>query len=296
MTSLITATIGTRIMTGKWPAMPTDPDKFRDLFKMKTNMKDGNGDELYFDVLTYEKDYYSIFGNVATGIAYRKPGEIAKIPGDLGKRVSGAITPAFKIATDLGTIFAGGTVVDFRNRPIYRKSDSPVQKVAKLMNHELSIEAPISLSTFLTSKEKGIDFLKAYGSAVVGVRTTTSEFVKKVKEVRTDLYDMQDSTRDMQQDIDKLFNENPKKAVEKASKFNEQQAKKVEQYFSRAGIDIDFDKLPKSEQNKYMVTKGRQKAVGTGTSVEGMTKRPVRRPRKSLGPEATQFLREQTGQ
>jgi hypothetical protein len=294
ITSLTIATIGTRIMTGKWKEMPKNPDDFRDLFKIDTNMKDGNGDELFFDTLTYEKDYYSVFGNVASGIGFRKPEEITKIPGELGKRVSGAVNPAFKIAIDLGTIFSGGTVVDFRNRPVYRKSDTPVQKVSKLMDHELGVETPISLSTFMTSKEKGIDWLKAYGSAVVGIRTTTSELVKKTKEVRTDLYDMQDSTRDMQQDIDKLYNENPKKAVEKASKFNEQQAKKFEQYFGRVGIDLEFDKLPRSEQNKYLVTKGRQKGQATGTSIEGMAKRPIRRPRRQLGPETTQFLREQT--
>ena len=293
ITSLTAATIATRIMTGKWPDAPTTPEDLRDLFKIKTNMKDGNGDDVYFDLLTYERDYYSIAGNLGAGIAYGKPEQIARIPGDLGKRVAGATNPAFTIAIDLARIFTGGQVYDYKGKPIYYKSDNPAKKVSKLIWHELQVEEPISLSTLIQTHGRGVAFLEAYASGVAGVRTGTSEQVKKLKEIRSDLYALQNEARDRQLDIDKLYGENPKRAAKAAADFNEDQKNKVTKFFKRVGIDINFDRLPKVVKDKYIITRGAIKRTPTGTQLEGMTRKPIRRRRMPLPLNARSLLEEQ---
>jgi len=261
-TTLLMGTIGTLFATGKAPEAPKNGNDVRDLFKIKTDLKDGNGDTVFFDMMTYDKDYWSLFGNLATG----KPG---KVPQDLGKRVAGATSSTFRLTNDLSTIMNGGTVYDFKGSPIFFKTDDLNVKLKKFMQYEGVAAQPISLGTLTQSTEKGVGPIAAIAASVIGVRSTTSEMVKEMKQARSDLFSLQDSKKSRQIELNKMAGENPEEAARQAFEFNKEQIKKLADLAKKTGIKTD---LHKSVLDRYLIEKVKDKKVAKGTNLEEMFK------------------------
>lgn len=255
ITTLALATIGTYILTGKG-RNPKTLDDLRDLFKIRTNMQDGNGDTIYFDLMTYDKDYWSIYGNMATGNA-------GEIPGTLAARFSGEIGAPMRILTDLSTLAEGNMIYDFKGDPIWHSTDSFAEKLGKFIVYEGTEILPISVTTGQGALQKGTSIGEALGSAVSGFRPTTSEGVKDVKKAGQDLFDMQDVKKQKQIELNKLNNENPTEAEAQARQFNLDQTAKLQQIMKENGVS----QLSKTELDKYILTSLKQGKSPNGTTI-----------------------------
>ena len=170
--TLALATIGTYILTGKPPEKPETAKDVRDLFKMGTNISDDKGDQVFLDMMGYDNDFWTLYGNIATG----QPGKV--IPA-MGKRVSGATSSVFRTLNDMTTIFNGGVVDNYFGKPIYKKTDGMLEKLGKFIAYEGTQAQPISVGSFGQFTRKGVSPALAAGLVVAGVRPSTSEQVKE---------------------------------------------------------------------------------------------------------------------
>lgn len=226
--TLFLSTLGTRLMTGKWPDPPKSKEDIRDLFKTKTTLTDGNGDPVFIDNMTYDKDYWTIFGNILTGHA-------SKIPPELTNRIKGMVSTPAKILSDLTDLSFGKNLVDYKNDPIFFKTDSFPTKVKKFMIYEAQQAAPISFGTFKTTHEKGTSAPQAVLQSMIGYRTTSSEQVKDVKSKIQSVYDLKHAKDSAQGQLDKLYQENPSEAEKQMDAYNA----RVDQALKAAGVDKD---------------------------------------------------------
>lgn len=256
VSTLVMASVGTYFATGKWPDIPKDLESIRDLFKMKTNQKDGNGDSVFFDMMSYDNDFWAVYGNLATG----QPGKILPT---LSQRVSGATAVGFKAMNDMSTLFVGGMVYDFRGVPIFYKTDSFTEKFSKFLNYEFTQAQPISTSAFSTAKQKGTSAIGSAAGSVAGIRPTTSEEVKTTKASQQDLFSLQDSKKQRQLDINKLYNENPDEALKQAKQFNDEQKKKLFELLKAQGVK----NITNTQLNKYIIKNIKKGKAKMGTSI-----------------------------
>jgi hypothetical protein len=278
---MVLAGIGTRIMTGRWPGVPKTGEDVRDLMKIQTNQVDGDGNPVFYDMAGYTSDYFAVYGNLATGQAGRVPGAVMK-------RISGAQSQVYKTLVDLAQISAGEVLRDYKGEPVYQKTDDYATKVAKFMAHEGMGLRPISAGTLIESKKKGAGLLTAAGTALVGIRATTSERVKTLKDAREDVYSIENAKKPAQNDFDKLYNENPDEAVKQAQEFNKEQAKKLKTVIKRIGVDkvkeVFGDNL-KELENKFFISsaKGQREVKGIEESIKDLFSKTPRVPRQQVG-------------
>jgi hypothetical protein len=225
----ILAQVASRIFTGKWKKKPTGfNNTIRDQFKIDTNATDGRGNEIMYDLLTYEKDPYMIFGN----LLQKEPGQIAP---DLFTRVQGLASSPFKWAVDLGIILTGGNVVDFKNDPIFARTDSQQDKISKFLVYEATKGNPISIDVFNQALTKGVPPLEAFVLSVAGFRGTNSEHIKDVIKTTFDVIDMENVAKQKASEISKLMSENPAEAAKQKAAFNKQQLDKLDAMLKAVG-------------------------------------------------------------
>lgn len=283
MTTAVMATIGTYLMTGKWPKKPEDANDVRDLFKIKTGQKDGNGDDMFVDMMTYDKDAWMLFGNLGSG----HPGKIGE---EIPQRLYGMESAPFKTAVDLGVILSGGVVYDFKGDPIYHAKDDLHTKFWKFMAYEGQKAEPISLSTYRQSREKGTDVPSALLQSVGGFRPTTSEAVKETKKSIRDDYSLRDAKRNEIQRLNKIHSTNPEEAEKQAKEFNDTQESNLRQLFVKEYENINKKepteqyiekKLKRVERGMYYITefKDKKKKKGTSLNIE-KSKKAGGKPKK----------------
>lgn len=229
---LVLGMTGTRIRTGQWPSIPNpmDPlfsEKIRDLFKIDTGEKNANGDTVYYDMLTYDRDYWYLYGDLLTG-------RITNIPGDMVSRSAGAAAPIAKVAADLGEVFLGGKpIVDNFGNKVYSADDPFPTKVQKLVSYEAQYFLPISVSNFGVEKQRGQTTLQSVAAAVSGIAPTTSEVTKTYKNDKYQLYDIRYTyTPQEQSTINKLASEQGIDAAKaEKDKWNNDTLKRLEAIF-----------------------------------------------------------------
>lgn len=218
--AMILGIVGTRIFTGRWPSVPKNGNDIRDLFKTHTNFIDGNGDAIDFDNLDYANDFYSIYGNVLTG-------RIGMIPKTFGQRVTGAESVPFQMLVDLAMIANGRQINDYRNLPVFQKTDDFAEKVSKYMAYRALTSLPISMSVFERYRQSGVPLGMSIAASVSGTRQTSDEPVKISKDIREDIFDLKQGKEVIQSNFNKLYAENPQEALKQVDKFNNQQLKKA---------------------------------------------------------------------
>jgi hypothetical protein len=250
VTSLVMASVFTYVMTGKPPDKPKSPDDVRDLFKAKTGVKDKNGDDVYFDMMTYDNDYWNIGLRALIG-------KWNEIPGELSKRVANMKSTTASIGIDLANIFQGKLVYDYMGNRVFNQSDSFVEKLYKLTKYELSLSQPISFSTLQQEQKKNTADIFAIPRMLIGLRPVTSENVKKIKEGKREISDMTKSVINKQYELNNLFVDNRDEARKEARKFNEEQLKEFEKITGR--------RMPIWQQRRLLITRFR-KNPASGTS------------------------------
>ncbi len=279
-TTLTMATVTTLALTGQLPPAPKNANDIRDLFKARTGLKDGNGDDVFVDMMGYDNDFYAIYGNAAT----MHP---EKIPPALVKRVTGLPSSLFRTMTDITTIFNGGKVYDYKGQPIYYETDDLGEKMGKFIEYEATNAGAISLATLTEASRKGLGLPAAVAGAIAGVRTVTSESVKETKKARTDIFSLEDAKRGKTIDLNKLYKENPDKAREEATKFNETQIKKITQILKKEGI---VDAPPKKFFEQFLIKSLHGAGVIEGTTIESLFKKPKRKTDKIMNEKDRQKL------
>ena len=272
--TVVTASIGTYLFTKKPPKIPKNVDEVRDLFKIDTGQKDGNGDPIMVDLLTYGKDFWAIYGNLAkagaTAIAKKKVplDELGQIPSDLTTRASGSTSPGYRILTDLSTLAQGGMVYDYKQNPLFYKTDSFGTKLKNLIQREAETLSPISVSSFKQMAEKGVPLGANVGLALAGIRTTSTEQVKMLKASRSDLFALGNKRDKTLIDLNKLYSENPEEAEKERIKFNEDQMRVVNKIAEKVNPDgVDQNAI---ESKCLIKSLKEKKKYGTETNIDYM--------------------------
>jgi len=169
------AMIGTRVLSGHWPAAPKKKEDVRDLFKINTGIKDGRGNEVYLDTLTYDKDFWTVFGN----LAILHPQDI---PGAARSRLGGMESPLMNNLTNIATFIRSGAVYDYKGDPIIKREDPFARQLkegAKVIGTSL---VPIGSSTYQQFRQKGLGGPTSVGLAVAGGRPISSEDVRRAQQ------------------------------------------------------------------------------------------------------------------
>lgn len=277
------AAIGTKLLTGQWPDIPETSNDIRDMFKINTGEKDGNGDDIMIDMMTYDKDAYMVLGNIATG----QPNKVTE---QVPKRLQGMFSTAFNLSRDLANIVSGQTIYDFKGNPIYNKTDSFHDKLWKFLIYEGLQAEPISASTFKQSSEKGKGIGESILESVVGLRPTTKEDVKDLKAAVSDQYDLKKSKEIANRDINKLYNENPEQAKKEADEFNDKMENKLRELVVKTyklsnhkePTKKDIEKeMGKIQTSQYYITKlsKRKEKNGTSFNFDGYKKKRGGKPK-----------------
>jgi hypothetical protein len=179
------ATIGTLIFTGKQPETPETLKDVRDLFKIDTGHKDSKGHKIMIDLLTYDRDYWNVFGNIATG----QPEKAVK---ETWRRLGGMTATTWEVISDLNQMSIGNGIYDWKGDRITEITDPFLQRIMKLSIHELSKVEPISMNVFKQARKKDLGITLSALVALAGIRMTKSEADKREIEVLSRIFSLRD--------------------------------------------------------------------------------------------------------
>jgi len=207
--SSILATIGTLIFRGKGPDKPEKLEDVRDYFKIDTGMLDDKGEKIMIDLLTYDKDYWEIYGRLLFG-------EREKIPTSVIDRLGGMNSTLLEVATDIGLLMQGKALIDWKGDEIVHVTDPAMTKLLKYAMYEIDKVTPISLSVAQQARRRGVNDIVSYLQAVIGLRPTYTEQARRVKEQRRVI----SSYRDEREEIFRYLTtkRDPRKQIENYNK------------------------------------------------------------------------------
>lgn len=184
------ATAGTLILTGKPPKEPESLEEVRDLLKIDTGKKDQYGDRIMIDLASYDKDYWDVYFNVFRG---RPDVAIAKS----FKRLGGMKAASFELVHDLESLALGKAIYDWKEDRVYHPTDPFVQKMAKLLMHEVRRLEPISVSVFNQTRSKDVDTSMAIMESLLGLRTTYDEAALGKRAAMRDCWDLRSKREEL---------------------------------------------------------------------------------------------------
>jgi len=208
--SAMLATLGTILMTKKWPEKPEKMQDVRDLFKIDTGYKDDKDRKIMIDLLTYDKDYWEIYGKLIFG------DQTTIVPG-LFKRAGGMKSALAELATDMGMVMQGKALVDWKNDEVYYFTDPGLVKMMKFVKYELERITPISKSVADQARKRGANDTLAYLMAAAGLRPAYTEAEVREREQWKVFYDLRNRREDLYRYISTL-----KKPIEAVENYNKQ--------------------------------------------------------------------------
>ena len=185
------ATVSTMIMTGKPPKKPETAKDVRDLFKIDTGRVDASDKKIMIDLMSYDKDYWNVFGNIATG----QPGRAVK---DTWKRMGGMGATTASVIADMHQMSMGNAIYDWKENRVVEITDPFLQKVFKLAVHELAKAEPISMSVYEQARDKDLSVVLSAATALAGVRLTKTEEDKRDQEALSTMFSLRDQKEQLQ--------------------------------------------------------------------------------------------------
>ena len=183
--SAIAATVGTIILTGKPPKKPEKLSDIRDIFKIDTGQVDQHGRPIMIDMLTYDKDYWDVFGNLAT----LQPAEAAEAT---VRRLGGMTATTWDVLSDLNQMSMGRAVYDWKGDRVVEVTDPFLLRILKISIHELKKAEPISTNVFQQARKKGVGVALSAAMTLGGVRLTKTEQDKKEVEILHKIFSLRD--------------------------------------------------------------------------------------------------------
>lgn len=171
--SALFAQAATRILTGKWAT----PHNVREMFLVNTGEVDRDGAPIYFDTLSYDKDYFTMLGfmfNVAGAPKSLKEKigvqpTLKKSSDEIVQRIAGATAPAMGAVGMVGDYIFHRQIYDWRGRPMLEEGNTE-QNLKALGDMAVDRFEPIVVSTLRQSKSAGLSYLKALVYSTGGVR------------------------------------------------------------------------------------------------------------------------------
>jgi hypothetical protein len=205
----IAATVGTIIMTGKPPKKPETLDDMRDLMKIDTGQVDEKGRKIMIDTLTYGRDYWDIMFN----LFMLRPGEATE---KAFKRVGGMTAPTAKMILDMGMMASGRAIYDYKGDRVVEITDPVLQKVMKLVAHEVEELSPIAVSVFQQSRKRDLDTVTSAVGTLMGLRPTKTEEEKRNQEIINNIFSLRGQQEKLHLHLGRISN--PRKAIKKYNK------------------------------------------------------------------------------
>ena len=205
LVTAILSTVGTVILTGKWPKKPETLEDIRDLFKIDTGKLDDRDQRIMIDMMDYDKDYWNVYFNLLRG----KPDKAVY---ETLRRMGGMKAPGFEMALDVMKMATGEAIYDWKGDRVTEITDNFGQKLMKIVIHELKRTEPISVSVFKQARRKEVDTAIAFLEAITGVRPTISEKDKREREVLTRIYSLRGQKEELYQYLRTVHR--PRQAVE----------------------------------------------------------------------------------
>ncbi len=183
--SAIAATATTLILTGKPPKKPEKLSDIRDIFKADTGQVDQHGRPIMIDFLTYDKDYWEVFGNILTA----QPAAAAETT---LRRLGGMTATTWDVLSDLNQMSMGRAVYDWKGDRVVEVTDPFLQRILKISIHELKKAEPISTNVFQQARKKGVGVALSAAMTLGGVRLTKTEQDKKEVEILHKIFSLRD--------------------------------------------------------------------------------------------------------
>jgi len=204
--SAFAATVGTLALTGKPPKAPETREDVRDLFKIDTGRKDEKGRRIMIDLLTYDKDYWNVFGNIFAG----QPIKAVKTA---IKRTGGMVAPTAETIVDLASLAQGRAIYDWKGDRVTEVTDPFARQVLKIAIHEIKRTEPISVSVFKQSLRRDQTIVLSALTSLLGIRPTLSEKDKREQEVLRRIYSLKGQQEELYQYLGGL--RNPQGAIKR---------------------------------------------------------------------------------
>ena len=181
----IAATAGTLAFTGRPPEVPETLGDIRDLFKIDTGKVDAKGRKIMIDMMTYDKDYWTVFGKPLVGQA-------GEVPRDVIRRIGGMTSTTFEMISDLNQLSMGKAIYDWKGDRVVEVTDPFLKRAIGLIAFETQKVEPISTNIYRQSRERGLDRLAAAITTLGGWRPTTSEKDRRESQIISRIFSIRD--------------------------------------------------------------------------------------------------------
>ena len=173
MLSALTAQLTTRLLTGSWAT----PKTIREMFLVNTGEKDKDGAPIYFDTLSYDKDYWTALGFMANATGMPKAWKqyagvqptLGKASSEILQRVAGAEAPAMGVVGMVNDLISHRQIFDWRGRPILREGDA-LHNWKAIGEQAADRFEPIMISTVRQAMSAGLPPAKSIIYSTMGVR------------------------------------------------------------------------------------------------------------------------------
>jgi len=201
----ILATVGTLILTRKWPKKPEALEDVRDIFKIDTGVVDDKGRRVLIDLLTYDKDYWNVMFNVLQGRPDKAISESII-------RIGGMKATTLGVFSDLTKLMMGEALYDWKGDRVLEITDTFTEQMLKLVIYELNRAQPISLSVYQQSRRREAGVIISILQMVVGVRPTKTEADKEKQKVMSRIYSLKGQQEELYQYLGTI--RNPRAAID----------------------------------------------------------------------------------
>jgi len=186
----VCATVGTLIMTHKWPKKPESLEEVRDLLKIDTGRDDEHGDRIMIDLASYDKDYWNVIFNTMTGRPDKAVSESIK-------RIGGMKATTFEMLHDVMSLMMGKALYDWKGDVVYHPTDPFMEKMTETVLYEIRRLEPISVSVFRQSEGKDVDTAVAVMEALIGLRPTYGEATLAQRQALRDCWDLREKREEL---------------------------------------------------------------------------------------------------
>ncbi len=201
----ILATVGTLILTKKWPEKPKTLEDLRDLFKIDTGIVDDKGRRVMIDLLTYDKDYWNVMFNILKG----RPDVAVS---ESIRRIGGMKATTLGLFSDLSKLMMGEVLYDWKGDRIFEITDPFLDQMLKLAVYELNRAEPISVSVFRQSRKREASITLSIIQMLAGVRPTKTEADKRKQKVLSRIYSLKGQQEELYQYLGTI--RDPRGAIE----------------------------------------------------------------------------------
>lgn len=251
--TLTTASIGTRLFTGRWPDTPKTYEDVRNLFSINTGQEDERGNDLYVDLLYQDRDYFELLLQPAVRLAMGQ--SLGRATGKTLEswkhRFSGMLARTVGMGFDAASIAMGKEIYDWKGHRVFSITDRGHQKILKFLQHELGQVLPISFQVFHKATEQDQNYMIAGIAAVAGLRPVLGAKSKLEYEIKKLGWGYSESRKDFFRGVHRL------KSEKEMDKFINTHNKYLRHFIDtfKSHFGEEMDAIHKKNFERYIIDK-----------------------------------------